>query len=286
MTHRPGTPLLRMEGISKSFSGHAVLHAVDFEVRAGETHILAGENGAGKSTLMKILGGVHRPDTGRILLHGLEVELSSPEVSRRSGIAMVHQEMSLIESMSVTDNLLLGQDSGLILRGRARDLAARRHCERVGLDLDVKRPVGEFAVAVRTQLEIAKALSRPSSLVIMDEPTASLPQPDVERLLELLKDLKSSGRGIIYISHRMEEIYRIGDRITVLRDGHAVGTAASADLREPKLIQWMVGREVPPAPSASTPARERGTVPALSVRGLSLRGERGYKIQDVSLDLH
>lgn len=239
-------PLVRMQRISKHFGGVPVLNHAQFEVRAGEVHVLAGENGAGKSTLIKILAGVHTDFDGSLQIHGREVRPKTPLEANALGVAVIHQELSLVGPMSVADNIFLGRTparAGMVRDAEQQKNAARWTSE-LGLDIDVRQPVEKFPVAVQQLVEIAKALSQNASIIVMDEPTSALNAPEVEKLFALIQSLKARGCGIVYISHKMEEIERIADRITVLRDGAWVGTAPASELPVPKLIQWMVGREV------------------------------------------
>ena len=241
------SPLLRMEKIGKSFGDTRVLHDVDFEVRAGEVHILAGENGAGKSTLIKILAGVHADYAGRILLQDTVHRFRSPQDAAAHGISVIYQELSLIPSMSVADNIFLGREkSGPFawMRFGNQRAACRELLQRLELNVDPGRFVEEYPIPVQQMIEIAKALAFDARIIVMDEPTSALTEPEVERLFAIIAQLKAAGCGIIYISHKMEEIYRIADRITVLRDGVHVGTAPTAELPRAKLIHWMVGREI------------------------------------------
>ena len=207
--------LLRLDRISKAFAGHRVLREVCLGLRPGEVHVLAGENGAGKSTLIKILAGIHTQYEGQIILGGQPVRFSSPVAAARAGISVIHQELSLIDSMSVAENLFL-------LEPRVDLKRARELCAQVGLEIDVTRAVEEFPISVKNCIEIAKALKggpAHSKVIVMDEPTSALNQPEAERLFTLIGRLKGQGCGIIYISHKMEEIARLADRVTVLRDG-------------------------------------------------------------------
>lgn len=239
-------PRLRMTGIGKEFGGIRVLEGVQFEVRAGEVHVLAGENGAGKSTLMKILGGIYREFEGCIELEGSAVRPKSPLHAGELGIAIIHQELSLIGPMSVADNIFLGRlptRAGFVDQA-AQEQQAAYWVQQLGVDLDVRQPVERFPIAIQQLIEIAKALSQKANIIVMDEPTSALNAPEVHKLFELIETLKRQGCGIVYISHKMEEIERIADRITVLRDGRWIGTALAAELPAPKLIQWLVGREM------------------------------------------
>ena len=235
-----------MENITKRFGRLAVLKDVQFEVRAGEVHVLAGENGAGKSTLVKILGGVHTDFDGRLEICGHQVRPKTPHEANLLGVAVIHQELSLIGPMSVADNIFLGQmqtRSGLV-RDRFQHEHANECVRRLGLDMDVREPVESFPIAIQQLIEIAKALSRDARVIIMDEPTSALNAPEVERLFTLIQLLKKRGCGIVYISHKFEEIERLADRVTVLRDGCWIGTEPAKELPIPKLIEWMVGRKI------------------------------------------
>jgi len=236
-----------MEGISKSFSGQLALTGVDFELRAGEVHVLAGENGAGKSTLIKILAGVHTDYQGWMEIDGRRVRFSSAHEAALRGVAVIHQELSLIPSMSVSDNVALGREAtgafGTV-RFRSQEAACREQLRRLGLEIDPTRRVEEYPLPVRQTIEVAKALAARARIVVMDEPTSALTEAETNRLFEIVATLVEGGCGIVYISHKLDEIYRVADRITVLRDGRLVGTAAVADLPRAELIRRMVGREV------------------------------------------
>lgn len=271
------TPLLlRMANISKDFGRTPVLKDVQLELQSGEVHVLAGENGAGKSTLIKILAGIHTDFNGTIHINGREVRPKNPLDANHLGIAVIHQELSLIDSLSVADNIFLGRTPtrhGFVLKAVQQKLAAQA-VQQLGLEIDTRRKVGEFTIAVRQLIEIAKALSQNAKIIVMDEPTSALNAPEVERLFALIKALKSRGCGIIYITHKMEEIARIADRITVLRDGRWIGMALANELPVPKLIQWMIGREVAEASpgGAGRAVRPAGQAerPRLRVENLSV----------------
>jgi ABC-type sugar transport system ATPase subunit len=292
----PDVPLLSMAGISKSFSGVEVLRDVAFDLRAGEVHVLAGENGAGKSTLIKIAAGVHTEYQGSIHLYGRLTRFDSPHDANQRGISVIHQEMSLIDAMSVVDNMFLGREltrpgSGAQWLDRAAQLRrAREFCDQLGLgDIDLDRPVEDLSLSVKNRIEIAKALAWNARIFVMDEPTSALSEPEVVRLFELIGQLQARGCGIVYISHRMEEIYRVANRITVLRDGRHIGTSAASALRESDLIRWMIGRELNtqfPARNAA-PGPERLRVERLSVLapGSTSTGSRRWLVRDVSLSV-
>lgn len=241
--------LLSMRNICKSFSGVPVLKDVHFDLNGGEVHILAGENGAGKSTLIKILAGIHRNYQGDIELDGNRVQFSSPHDAAQKGISVIHQEMSLINTLPVIDNIFLGRElttssSRLVVDRKAQRARAEELCVSLGLHIDLQRPVEAYSLSVRNRIEIAKALAFNARILVMDEPTSALSVPEVDRLFELMASLKQRGCGIIYITHRMEEIYRVGDRITVLRDGRWIGTALSSELEAAELVRWMIGRDL------------------------------------------
>jgi len=265
--------VVRMAGIEKRFPGVRALRGVDLEVRAGEVHALMGENGAGKSTLMKILAGAERPDAGRIEQDGREVRIANPAEARRLGIAMIYQELCLVPHLSVAENVFLGREpvrGPLRLLDRARlrrDTAAI--LERLRIPIDPDRPVGELSVAARQMVEIARALSVDSRVLIMDEPTAPLNEPEVETLFRLIRALASRGVAVLYITHRLDEVQRVADRVTVLRDGERVGTSEAGALPRAELVRLMVGREI----TEEFPAREvRVEGEALEVRGLRRAG--------------
>jgi ABC-type sugar transport system ATPase subunit len=289
-------PVLRLNRLGKSFGPVRVLDGVTFDVRAGEVHILAGENGAGKSTLIKIIGGAHTAYDGTMEIDGHPVRFASPQDANRGGIAVIHQELSLIEAMSVADNIALGLEperaGGWWLDRRAEQTRAAALCAQLGLDLsprELARPVGGFSMSVRNRIEIAKALGGEARIVVLDEPTSALNAGDVERLFERIGEFKRRGVAVIYITHKMEEIYRIADRITVLRNGRHVVTAAAADLPQARLIAAMLGRELaeqfPAPPAASRPARSPAR---LEVRDFSVAHpdpDRPAVVRDFSLRL-
>lgn len=240
--------LLTMEGIAKSFSGVKVLEDVQFSLRQGEVHALLGENGAGKSTLMKILSGIYNKDAGLIRIEGTEVNPSSPRAARDLGVAIIHQELNMIADLSVQENMFLGCEfkwgrTGFINWTRMA-AEAKKYLQQLGMDLSPDRLVGELSVGQQQMVEIAKALSMHAKILILDEPTAALTKREIEKLFQLLESLKKQGVGMIYISHRMEEIFQVSDRITVLRDGGYIGTKDTQAMTMDELVQMMVGREI------------------------------------------
>lgn len=239
--------LLEMRGINKTFPGQQVLFDVDFSLLAGETHVLAGENGAGKSTLMRILSGVYGDYDGSIRIRGESVRFNSPQDAARAGVSIIHQELSLIPSMRVSDNIFLGREScapGGWLRFGHETRDCNRLLQRLGVQAAPDALVQQYPISIQQTIEIAKALAFDASIIIMDEPTSALTGPEVERLFKVMDDLKRQGCGIIYISHKMEEIYQVADRITVLRDGRLIGVEQADRLSRDELVRWMVGREM------------------------------------------
>lgn len=241
-------PLLEMRSIRKQYPGVLALNDVSFELRSGEVHCLLGENGAGKSTLMKILSGALRRDSGLIRIDGIDAEIASPSDSQRLGVGMIYQDFKQVPELSVAENIFLGNEpnhSGLplidypVMRERAARLLAQ-----LGEEIDPALQVGLLSVAKRQIVEIAKALSRNVRILAMDEPSASLTDHELHNLFQVIQRLKLEGVGIIYISHRLEEVFMIGDRLTVLRDGTFVHSCPVAEADRPALIRWMVGREL------------------------------------------
>ena len=268
------TPLIRMNNISKRFGRVAVLRDVSFDILPGETHILAGENGAGKSTLMKILGGVYSEFDGVLEVEGRPRRFNTPLEANAAGIAVIYQELSLIPAMTVTENIFVGRNrmtrGGFVRGGQQRDLATAL-LDRLGLDVDVTRRIEQLPIAQQQLVEIAKALAQDARVIVMDEPTSSLNTPEVAKLFALIRDLTARGCGIVYISHKMEEIEQIGDRITVLRDGQYIGTAPVAELPISTLLHWMVGRETQEQFPRATHHRAVESPPRLTVRDLTVR---------------
>ncbi|MBE3563975.1 MAG: sugar ABC transporter ATP-binding protein [Hydrogenibacillus schlegelii] len=267
------TPLVEMEGISKSFHGVEVLRDVGFTLYAGEVHALLGENGAGKSTLMKILSGIYRKDRGVIRIRGAIQEIDSPRRAAELGIAVIHQELDLVPTLTVAENIFLGREPRRRQRvglDRGRMLReAREMLELLGMDLDPALPVERLSMAEQQMVEIARALLRKSEILILDEPTAALTEREIDHLFRVLGRLKQSGTGMVYISHRMEEIFRLSDRITVLRDGRVVATTRTEEATFEALIRQMVGRplEMRYPKKSVAPGPERLVVEHLSVPG-------------------
>jgi ribose transport system ATP-binding protein len=265
--------LLEMNEIGKSFPGVKVLDNVRLDLKAGEVLALMGENGAGKSTLMKILGGIYTRDHGTIKVKGVPQETMSTDIAAKLGIAIIHQELNLIPHLSVMENIFLGREytygkTGLVNWRRMRS-EAKRWLEQLAIDLEPDALVGDLSVGQQQMIEIAKALSMQADILVLDEPTAALTNREIDALFEVIASLKQKGVGMIYISHRMEEIFQISDRITVLRDGQYVGTVETAQTSLDELVKMMVGREITDRfPKVEvTPGAERLRVENLSVRG-------------------
>lgn len=241
------SPLLQMNSISKAYAGVQALSDVSFELQAGEVHALVGENGAGKSTLIKILTGAVRPDTGIILIDGTPVPVSDPLHIRRLGVACIYQQPALFPDLSVAENLdLQHENAGWlgVINWTARRERAQQLLSRVGARLSPDSLVRELTMPEQQLVEIAKALGARAKILIMDEPTASLATQEVENLLNVIRELKTQGVGIIYVSHRLEELYEIANRVTVLRDGQHVTTQTMQEISQSELIRLMVGREI------------------------------------------
>ena len=264
--------VLRLERISKRFPGVNALTDIDLTLEKGEIHALLGENGAGKSTLMKILSGIYQPDDGRILIDGETRDFASYNEAVAAGVGIIFQEFSLIPDLNAVENIYLGRELtgsfGLLSR-KAMRAEARALFERLGIGIDLDAPVCALSVAQQQFVEIAKALSLNARILILDEPTATLTPSEAEHLFGIMRDLKASGVTMIFISHHLEEIFQICDRITVLRDGHYVGSTAVADTDVDTLVEWMVGRRLEQAFPAKPP-RQAPRLVVLEARGVQL----------------
>jgi ABC-type sugar transport system ATPase subunit len=282
-----GESLLQMDAICKSFPGVRALHEVSFDLRHGEVHALVGENGAGKSTLIKILAGALERDSGGIRVAGEVAQLRTPQAAIAAGISVIYQEFNLVPHLSVAENIYLGREPrhfGLV-DFRTMRQGARALLDRLGASFSETSLVNELSVAEQQMVEIAKALSVESKVLVMDEPSATLTEHELASLFEQIRRLRSEGVSIIYISHRLEEVFEIADRVTVLRDGELVGTAPVSELDSAKIIRMMVGRDLGQQESRRTGEQEtRGRRTAeelLRVEGLA----RGQKVKGVSFTL-
>ena len=277
----PGVPvpLVEMTGIDKRFPGVHALDGAHFELRRGEVHALLGENGAGKSTIMKVLAGIYPADAGRVLLDGRKVSFGSPREALAAGIGIVHQELNLVPHLTVAQNIFLGRQSrrfGIFTDDRTLERRTADLLDRLGVAIDPSAAAGGLTVARQQMVEIARALSFESRVLVMDEPTAALTDTEIEELFRIVRALRADGVGVVHISHRLEELQQISDRITVMRDGRTVATLATPDASIDEVIRLMVGRtvfgsgpELPERPSTDV---------ALEVRGMS----RGRFVRDVS----
>jgi simple sugar transport system ATP-binding protein len=264
---------IELLGISKHFGGVRALTNVDFTIRPGEVHCLAGENGCGKSTLIKILAGVHAPDHGKIVIDGHSHPHLSPAVSQRAGIQIIYQDLSLFPNLSVAENIMFRrhvEKSGRPVNEREMVIHAREVMSRLGVDLPTSETVGRLPIAARQLVAICRALAAEARLVVMDEPTASLTHHEIDALLETVGVLKSHGIANVFVSHKLEEVMRIAERVTVLRDGQKVGTYPAGEIDRHRLSELMTGHKYT---AVLKPAFSGDTVPILEVHGLTRRGQ-------------
>ncbi|WP_172118821.1 sugar ABC transporter ATP-binding protein [Halomonas hibernica] len=273
--------LLEVERVRKTFPGVVALDNVQLKVRPGTVHALMGENGAGKSTLMKIIAGVYIPDQGEVRLNGMPLQLNGPLDALEAGIAMIHQELNLMPYMTIAENIWIRREPlnalGMVNHDRMNQMTEALF-ERLGIDMDPEMEVRKLTVAGRQMIEIAKAVSFDSDVLIMDEPTSSLADREVEHLFQIINDLRKQGKGIIYITHKMDEVFEIADDISVFRDGQFIHSAAASDLTSDEIIKLMVGREVTQMfPKEEVPI---GDV-VLSVENLCLAGV----FEDISFEV-
>src|SRR5829696_129625 len=270
-------PVLELRGITKRFPGIVANDAVDFDLRKGEVHALLGENGAGKSTLMNVLYGLYRPDEGEILINGTRAELGSPKASIENGVGMVHQHFMLIPVMTVAENIVLATEpthNGVLLDYDAAENRVREISTRFGLAVDPRAVVQDITVGQQQRVEILKALYRGADVLVLDEPTAVLTPQEAHELFAIVKSLTDQGKSIIFISHKLNEVTEIADRITVLRRGKKIETLAAAGATEEGLARLMVGRDVllRVEKGAADPA-----APLLQVVGLAVDDDRGIE---------
>lgn len=276
---------VELKGIRKTFGANTVLRDVDFELREGEVHALVGGNGAGKSTLMKILEGVHAPDAGEMKVGGSVVQIRSPQDAKALGIAMIFQEFSLIPSLTVAQNVFLNSEprsKARFLDDREAERRTRELFTEMGEDMNPATIVADLNTGYWQLTEIAKALSREARVLIMDEPTSSLTKTETGKLFELIRDLKSRGISIIYISHRMEEVFEVADRVTVLRNGEHVATEETAKMTLEQIIDYIVGQKLEHAFEWQERKVNREQAPLLEVKGLSA----AERFRDVSFELY
>lgn len=272
---------LQMKGITKEFPGVLALNNVDFNLKEGEVHALIGENGAGKSTLIKILSGAHQMDRGEIFINNKKVAIQNPRHAQELGISVIYQELNLVPYLSVYENIFLGREhmrNKYFIDHKENKLKAKALLEALEIKIDLEQTVAELSVAQQQMIEVAKALSMNANIIVMDEPTSALGNREIEQLFKTIKKLKSRGISIIYISHRLEELWEIADRVTVLRDGQYVATSDLKAMTKDELIKLMVGRDL----TEQFPKREVALgEEVLRVEGLSRRGV----LDDISFNL-
>jgi len=272
-----------MEGIDKSFPGVHALDNVQLDVRRGEVHALMGENGAGKSTLMKVLTGIYQKDAGRIIFEGREMRFASPREAQAAGIVIVHQELNMMGHLTVAQNIFIGREPrrGILIDDARMNDDARALFKQLGIDIDPRETMSRLTVGKQQMCEIAKAISHEAKVIVFDEPSAALTDAEIDQLFRIIRDLRERQYGIVYISHRMDEIKRITDRVTVMRDGQTVGTLVTQDCTKDDIIHMMVGRVIFEEPK--TQSRVPADAPVvLRVEHLNA----GRMVQDVSFTLH
>lgn len=276
--------ILEMQNIQKYFAGVHALNAVQFQLKSGEVHALMGENGAGKSTLMKVLCGIHARDEGDIILFGKSVNFANIAESQQAGISIIHQELNMMDHLTVAQNIFIGREplkNGIFIDDKAMEVAAQKLFEKIGVSIDPTVKLGTLTVGKQQMVEIAKAISRDSKLLVLDEPTATLTQTEVDELFKIMEDLRAKGIGMIYISHRMDEITRISDRVSVMRDGEYIGTLITKDTNKDEIVKMMVGRVI--YGDSKTHSNVPPDAPVvLEVKHLN----QGRTIKDVSFKLH
>ena len=278
-----GEVILTMKDIDKTFPGVHALNHVNFEVRSGEVHALMGENGAGKSTLMKVLTGIYTKDSGTITFEGKEVEFHNPREAQQAGIVIVHQELNMMGHLTVAQNIFVGREKkrGIMINDKAMNEDARRLFAQLNIDIDPRETMSNLTVAKQQMCEIAKAISHDAKVIIFDEPTAALTDSEIEQLFVIIRDLRNKGYGIVYISHRMDEIKKITDRVSVMRDGEYIGTLITEDCTKEDIIDMMVGRVIYEEPKTASRCPADAPV-VLKVEHLNA----GRMVQDISFELH
>ena len=278
-----GEVILTMKGIDKSFPGVHALDHVDFEVKRGEVHALMGENGAGKSTLMKVLTGIYTKDSGTITFEGEEVEFHNTREAQAAGVVIVHQELNMLGHLTVAQNIFIGREfkKGIKIDDKKMNEEAKKLFERLHIDIDPTETMSNLTVGKQQMCEIAKAISHEAKLIIFDEPSAALTEAEIEELFKIIRDLREQNLAIVYISHRMDEIKVITDRVTVMRDGGYVGTLITEECTKDDIINMMVGRVIYEDPKTESSVPADAPV-VLKVEHLNA----GRMVQDVSFELH
>jgi len=274
--------ILKMTNITKSFPGVKALKQVDFELNGAEVHALVGENGAGKSTLMKILTGIYTRDEGEIIYQGEQIHLRNTKDAQAKGICIIHQELQMMTHLTVAENIFIGREKthGIFLDDKAINDMAKKLTDKLGIDIDPREKVGNLTVGKQQMVEIAKAISFDAKLLVLDEPTAALSDVEIDALFKVMRDLRARGVAMIYISHRLDEIKQITDRVSVMRDGEYVGTVITSETTDADIVRMMVGRtifEEPKSESSCPP----GAPLILEVEGMNA----GKMVQDISFNL-
>ena len=266
------TPILTMEHITKEFTGVKALKDANLDLYPGEVHALVGENGAGKSTLMKILTGIHKKDSGKITFLGKEINLKSPKEAQDMGIIIVHQELNMMNHLNVSENIFIGREEkrfGFLLDDKSLHQKSKNLFDKLGISINPKEIIGNLTVGKQQMVEIAKAISYHAKIIVFDEPTAALTENEINELFRMIEELKKNGVGMIYISHRMNEIERITDRVTVMRDGEYIGTVNTRDITKDEIINMMVGRVIYETPKEQSSVKEDAEV-VLKAEGITL----------------
>ncbi|WMJ89995.1 sugar ABC transporter ATP-binding protein [Anaerocolumna sp. MB42-C2] len=278
-----GEVILTMKGIDKSFPGVHALDHVDFEVKKGEVHALMGENGAGKSTLMKVLTGIYKKDSGSITYEGRELEFNNPKEAQDAGVVIVHQELNMMGHLTVAQNIFIGREfmKGKLIDDAKMNEEAGKLFDKLNINIDPNEKMNRLTVGKQQMCEIAKAISHDAKVIVFDEPSAALTESEIEELFKIIKDLRSRGLGIVYISHRMDEIKVITDRVTVMRDGGYVGTLITKDSTKNDIINMMVGRVIYEDPKTESNVSKDAPV-VLKVEHLNA----GKMVRNVSFELH
>ncbi len=278
-----GEVILTMKGIDKSFPGVHALDHVDLEIRKGEVLALMGENGAGKSTLMKVLTGIYKKDEGTITYEGKEVEFENPSSAQEAGVVIVHQELNMLSHLTVAQNIFIGREimKGKLIDDEKMNEEAKKLFDKLNIDIDPRETMGNLTVGKQQMCEIAKAISHDAKVIIFDEPSAALTEAEIEELFKIIRDLRDKQLGIVYISHRMDEIKVITDRVTVMRDGTYVGTLITKDCTKDDIINMMVGRVIYEDPKTESAVPKDAPV-VLKVEHLNA----GRMVRDVSFELH
>ena len=278
-----GETILKMQGIQKYFSGVHALKGVDFELKAGEVHALMGENGAGKSTLIKVLCGIHKRDGGSVEYFGDAVDFHNIAESQTAGISVIHQELNMMNHLTVAQNIFIGREimNGKLINDAKMNEEASKLFRQLNIDIDPTEKMGNLTVGKQQMCEIAKAISHEAKVIIFDEPSAALTESEIEELFKIIRDLREKQLGIVYISHRMDEIKVITDRVTVMRDGGYVGTLITKDCTKDDIINMMVGRVIYEDPKTESAVKPDAPV-VLKVENLNA----GKMVQNVSFELH